>query len=430
MYRLRLILVLVMIRCWIYSQDVPFLLMDSSIVSTYAHPGMPFGKNVNIAIANIQGNINSGDIIYTNLVSENASGQRFLDINPDNYKRGESHNLSWSTDLHSFDLGIHFGRIGLMVGHAFRHFGQVSFNSDLLLLYSQGNQPYIGESLNLSVTPNITAMNEVYLGGQMPIKSFSFGLKVKLLYGTANSYAEKGDLGLYTDDDYYALTLSKNYILRSSSLVRYYENDSITFDLPKVTFDNFFYNNRGFALDFGIYGKIADNIYLSLGATDIGKINWDFTPRKYAAQGESTFSGYDIVEVLRDSTSFSISDSLSQLLDVQRSIENYSTSLKGNYNFGLKYITNKWVFGGFFQYNALFEDPVYHGTLSAVRKFKFLDLGLSYSAYSHSYNNLGVMLQVKMSPIYFYVSTDNLFSLLNPEMISNLSGNFGITSRF
>lgn len=430
MQRFRLILVLCIIYQWAIGQEVPFLLMDSSIVSTYAHPGMPMGKTINIAIANVNGSINSGSIKYNNLVSKNASGQRYLDIAPDRFTRGEKHHLSWATDVHSLDLGINFGRFGLMAGHAFKSFGQVSFNSDLLLLYAQGNEPYVGQTLNLSVAPNITALNEVYLGGQLYTKSFSFGLKAKILYGTANSYAEDSDMSLYTDEAYYALTLKKNYTLHSSSLVRYYENDSITFDLPQFTLDNFLYNNSGYAVDFGMYGKVTDNIFISFGATDIGKINWDFTPRKYTSNGETTFSGYDIVEVLRDSTSFSISDTLSAILDVQRDIENYGTTLKGNYNLGCKYMTKKWTLGGFIQYNALYDSPILHATVSAIRKFKFLDLGVSYSAYSHSYNNLGMMLQVKMSPVYFYLSTDNLFSLLNPESINNLSGNFGLASRF
>ena len=41
------------------------------------------------------------------------------------------------------------------------------------------------------------------------------------------------------------------YTLRSSGLVNYFENDSITIDFPRLIFDNLFYNNRGFVFDLG-----------------------------------------------------------------------------------------------------------------------------------------------------------------------------------
>ena len=412
------------------AQETSYFFGDSAIISTYINPALPLNKKVQVGLANLDVGWNSGDISYGDIVSKNAAGNRYLDPVEAKLQLGGIHQFSWYADIRTLDLGFRFKKFGILLGHGFRHLGQVAFSSDLLLLYLHGNEPYIGKTLNLEVTPDINAYNELYVGGQYYLKTYTFGIKYKLLYGIANSNTEASKLDLTTDENYYELFLDKDYTLRSSGLVNYFENDSITIDFPRLTFDNLFYNNRGFALDLGFSGKVSSHVDVSLSVTDLGRIKWDFTPRKFTAQGQSKFSGFDILQFTKDTTGFSIQDSLSELLNIERSIETYTTPLGGMFTLGGKYITKRWTFGGIIQYNALYTKPIIHSTISAIRKFKFLEVGASGSIYPNSIFNIGLMAKVNMDPIAFYFSLSNVPGIFNIERTRNNSGSFGLMARF
>ena len=149
----------------------------------------------------------------------------------------------------------------------------------------------------------------------------------------------------------------------------------------------YFIITEGFAFDLGFSGKVSSHVDVSLSITDLGRIKWDFTPRKFTAQDNQSFSGFDILQFTKDTTGFSIQDSLSELLNIRRSIETYTTPLGGMFTLGGKYITKRWTFGGIIQYNALYTKPIHAvqsarlGNLNSL-KFKRIRQYLSNSIFN------------------------------------------------
>ncbi len=410
------------------TQDISLLNLHGQLPSTYLNPGLKVDKKFNLSLAGVNFVLGTDGPSINQLTSKNSEGKRFIDVKKLDQNLDSYQNIFYNSDIHTIDVSLKIGSTMVMAGHAFRSTANVRYPKGLINIAAQGNAAFIGQTVEIAPFIDINAYNEIYLGLQKSFGNLTIGAKGKLLYGVANVQTDKASIGFSTDDEIYQLSLQTDYELRSSGLLRYNNLDSITVDYAGFSFDNLFYNNQGFAFDIGASYTVNEKFTLSASMLDIGKINWDFFPRKYTSKGNFTFEGVDVLDFLVDSTSISIQDTLIDLLKVTEQIENYSTTLSGTYTLGASYLWGEnWRFNGLLVYQKTNNSSRNFLSLSAVRKISIFDLGVQYTLTKNNYAGLGIFGKVKLGPISAFASTDNIIGAIKPYDSRSASVRIGAT---
>lgn len=427
--RLYLILGFLLYTAIAIGQDISLVHLNGFMPATTLNPAAPLQKTVNISLANLSifGGTNGPSI--NDITSKNIEGQRYFDFNKLPTNLDDTHDVFLDYDIRTLDVGIKFGSFSLLAGHGFRSSSNIKYTKDLIQLLAFGNANFIGKNLNLGPIIDVMSFNELYLGGQKTLGNFTLGLKAKLLFGASSISTESAQMQLFTDPEYYQLDFKNDYIIRSSSLLRYNSLDSITVNYSQFTFDNFFYNNRGLAFDLGVDFKVSDQLNVFASARDLGSISWDFFPRKYASQGNFKFSGIDLVDYLSDST-LSVKDTLLDLINVTSSLENYSTTLNSTFTVGGTYTHNKWKLNVLYQLQNRFGFRNHALAVSAVRKISILDLGLQYTILKNNFANVGIYSSIKLGPCLIYLSSDNVLGVFRPLDAKSASARMGLALQF
>lgn len=410
-------------------QEISLLQLKGYMPGTFLNPGLPLDKRVNISVGAIgfRGGTNGPSI--GDITSKNLDGKRYIDLDKFSGSLNPNQDIFGQSEIRTLDLAIKLGSFALMAGHGMKAFGNLTYTSDLIHLAAYGNGNYIGKTLDLGPVLDVSAYNELYIGVQKTSGRFTLGLKAKLLYGISNIYTESSDIKLTTLEEYYQLQFKNDYIVRSSGLLRYHSLDSITIDNSLWSFDNLFYNNRGFAIDLGASFKVNENLTISASALDLGSISWDFFPRRYSSQGTFTFEGVDVVDYITDST-LSISDTLLNIIDVRSDIEEYSTTLNYTFTIGGHYQSGPWSFNALYMLHNKFGYRDHAMSLSAIRKIAFFDLGLQYRISKNDYSGLGLYSRLNLGPVALYLASDNLLGLFNIDNAKSASIRFGTTLQF
>lgn len=410
------------------AQDISLLNLHGQLPSTYLNPGLKVDKKFNISLAGVNVLLGTDGPSINKITSKNSEGKRFIDIDKLDQSLNPYQNIFFNNDIHTIDVSLKLGSAMVMAGHAFRSSGNIRYPQGLINIAAQGNAAFIGQTIEIAPFVDVNAYNEIYIGLQKSFGSLTLGVKGKLLYGVANIQTDKANIGFTTDPEIYQLSLQTDYEIRSSAFLRYNSLDSITADYSGFAFDNLFYNNQGFAFDIGASYEVNEKFIISASMIDVGKINWDFFPRKYTSKGNFSFDGVDILDLLVDSTSISIQDTLIDLLKVTEQIENYSTTLPGTYTLGASYQWGeKWRFNGLLLHQRSNNNSRNLLSLSAVRKISIFDLGIQYTMTKNNYSGLGVFGKVKLGPIYAFASTDNIIGAFKPYDSRSASVRVGAT---
>lgn len=410
------------------AQDISLLNLHGQLPSTYLNPGLKVDKKFNLSLAGVNVLLGTDGPSINQITSKNSEGKRYIDIGKLDQNLEPYQNIFFNNDIHTIDVSLKVGNAMIMAGHAFRSTSNVRYPSGLVNIAAQGNAAFIGQTIEIAPYIDVNAYNEIYLGLQKSFGNLTIGAKGKLLYGVANIQTDKANIGFTTDDEIYQLSLQTDYEIRSSALLRYNSLDSITVDYSGFSFDNMFYNNQGFAFDLGASYSVNEKFTISASMLDIGKINWDFFPRKYTSKGNFSFDGVDILDLLVDSTSISIQDTLTDLLKVTEQIENYSTTLSGTYTLGANYLWGeKWRFSALLLYQKTNNASRNMFSVSAVRKISIFDLGVQYSITKNNFAGLGIFGKVKLGPISAFASTDNIIGAFKPFDARSASVRIGAT---
>jgi len=411
----------------LHGQDISLLHSKGKIPSTYINPALPLDNTFNLGLANINFYSEKGGPVISDLTSKNNDGSLYIDIkNLDDIK---AFNYYLEYDIRTLDVAFKFRPFTIMAGHGFRSSANITIAPDLIQILKDGNAPYIGQHLELGPNINVLAFNELYLGLQKAIGRFTLGARAKLLFGTSSVYTERSHIGFTTLEEYYQLQFDNDYLIRSSSFLKYDALDDITIDYTQFTFDNLFYNNRGFAVDLGAAFDVSEHLTLTASALDLGYIKWDYSPRKYELTGEYTFEGVDIIDYLEDST-LTITDTLYNLLDVKSSQEKYSTTLNKNFTLGAAYTIHGWSFNALYQLQYRFDERNHRFSVSAAKKLGILDIGAMYSMNKNNFKAFGIYTSLYLKPVYVYASTQDILGLLNPLDARNISFRFGASLQF
>jgi hypothetical protein len=413
-----------------YAQDISLIGLGKTMQQTLINPAANMDKTWNLSVANMRFELLTDGPTFNQLTKKNTDGKRY--ISPDGWQNSvnDFNLVSANVDIHTFDFGVKWGKWFFMAGHSFRNGGSLTYTSDLLQLVANGNGPYINQTLSIGPVLDYLTYNEIYLGTQKKVNRFTIGLKAKLLFGVSNFRTDNPTINYKTKNDFYQWEFNNDYSIRSSSALILNDITDISFNPSGLSFDHLFYKNTGLAFDIGVNMELSKKVNIFWSALDLGFITWTFLPRNYISKGIHTFEGIDPISYINDTTGFNFTDSLSQFIPFTVIDEKYTTSLNNRFFLGATYDMNEnWSFNGLVRFHRSFVKSNAQLSLAAVRRWKFIETGLSYSVTNGNLFNIGALIRIKVKPVSVYLATDNFFGGFDvfDQKLANFRGGLNVS---
>lgn len=313
---------------------------------------------------------------------------------------------------------------------------QVGFNKDFLGFATQGNAPYTGQTLNLDPKFDISMYQEFGFGVSREIlKIFTVGARVKYLAGLANINTVRGNLSLYTDEQFYQLEANADYQIQIAGMPQVQSAGDFT-DLQVDSFFNAqlqapFSNlnqNSGVAFDIGGTMNIGELFHVGISILDIGTINWEQNAYQYNVSGEFEFEGIDAKGFLTGEDIGNIADTLDKIVTLTSNETTYSAGVNTKI-----YLTGRMKFGKNFYLNAVLRNEFTPNGVrtgfgvGAQKNFgKILSLGAMYSIRNGSFTNFGANMSLKLGPAQIFVMSDNILPVANQWQAANTNARVGV----
>lgn len=313
---------------------------------------------------------------------------------------------------------------------------QIGFNKDFLGFVTQGNAPYIGQTLNLDPQFNVSMYQEFGFGISREIlKIFTVGARAKYLVGLANINTVQGDLSLTTSDQFYQLEANADYQIQIAGM----PGVATATELIDLPIDSFFNaqiqdpfgnltGNTGVAFDIGGTMDIGEFLHVGLSILDIGTINWEKDAYQYDLSAAFKFDGIDAAGFLTGDDIASIADTLDRIVSLTSNEMSYSAGVNTKL-----YLTGRMKFGKGFYVNAVLRNEFTPNGVrtgfgvGAQKDFgRILSLGAMYSVRNGSFMNLGANMSLKLGPVQVFVLSDNLLPIVNQWEASNTNTRIGV----
>jgi len=328
-----------------------------------------------------------------------------------------------------FGFGFKVNKWAFNAHYASVYNTQIGFNKDFLGFLTQGNSPYVGETLNLDPKFNISLYQELGIGvSRQFLKIFNVGVRGKFLFGVLNANTVQGDLSLTTSDDFYQLNAAADYQIQLGGFpqiasLQNFESIDSAFQAQFSDPFSAFTQNRGFAFDIGATMDLGEFLHVGVSILDIGNINWQQNSYQYDLSGEFTFDGIDATGFLTGDDIDNITDTLN--ID---NIVNVSSN-PTTYNAGVNtktYITARLKLGKTFFINGVMRNEftpngIRTGLGVGAQKYfgKILGVGAMYSIQNGSFANLGANFSLKLGPAQIFVISDNILPVIDQWQAAN-----------
>ncbi len=337
----------------------------------------------------------------------------------------------YNESISTLEVGYNFGKIILYGGHKWKLDANLFYSKDLVNLIAYGNEPFIGQSIQIGPNITYTSYNETYVGFSGGNEKLRFGLRAKLLNGVQNLATGNSKLKLTTSDDIYQLELDSDYEFYSSEVLTYNSVDDYDFNTKRFSTNHYFSANWGYGIDLGLSTKLQ-NFEVFMSGVDLGSIKWKENAKRYYNKSTITFEGLDLVDFIDKDPDFSIEDSIKSLINLNEENQEYSTSLSGKIYIGGKYkIDDKYQVGAVMSREVLPIDNAYALMINGQRTLgKYFKLGLSITYRDRSITNLGGHIIADFSPVTLYATAHNVLAALFPENFNSISIRFGGTLGF
>lgn len=355
---------------------------------------------------------------------------------------------SFSNEV-NIDL-LHFGfELGdnnfFTVNATYVHRFKLSFSNDLFDLVFQGNGgDNLGRRFNMGVGIDLMEYTEIGLGYSRRFLNdrLTLGARYKYLKGVLNFNTERSDLTFTTRPGDYALLLDSDIKVNMASSIGPVTGNWPTYLKNLTPFDliDMATKNSGWGLDFGATYDLTKRVELSAAVKNLGRIKWNdnalnWESRNPGAQFE--FNGIDFNTIFDNSSTSeeaieALSDSLIDRFAVDSSNKTYTTGLFPEFYLGGTLSLTKNHRAGVLFYGDWFQKQLHPAiTLSWYSQLsRVFSISASYTLMDNTFNNLGVGMAFNGGPFQYYIVTDNLISVVNPDNVRNFSVRMGFNLTF
>lgn len=309
----------------------------------------------------------------------------------------------------------------------------VTFPKQIVALGFDGNGQFLGETAGLKGTGiYFNHYREYALGiSKKEANGIVWGARAKLLFGKLNISTKKANVGLFTDETTYNLTIDGELLVNSSL--------PILVDAANNRLNSIAYNdgvsplalalnrkNPGFAIDLGIIYPWNEKLDVSASVLDLGFIRWRSNLNSFDGSGNYIFTGplgngnsgtywNNLGNSFLDSIQFTVSP------------KKYTTFLPprvmagGNYKF--PYHLSAGMVGNIIFYKSKIKPSL--TLMGQYEPFRFMGIMASYTWQNYSFNSVGAGLYIGRKPVQFYLVTDNLMAVFKPFDTRNVNLRFG-----
>ena len=302
----------------------------------------------------------------------------------------------------------------------------LNYPSGLVELYNRGNQPFIGETIELGLSGEYASYNAYSLQIGIDLGKISLAVRPKILFGHQLLAVGSRRLSLYTDPEFYALTFDTDFEIYSKGLLQFDDLNFLNYRFSGLNNWSFISENTGFALDLG--GTFTmDRWHVGFGVSDLGSINWKGTDI-YASKKQFDYSGTTIPDVL-DLDNITIGgnlDSLRTFFDFSEKTENLQRSLPTHFRVSALFeFSNHGSIAAHAHYTLQDFAPWSFGTTVNYSFLAMLETSIVLS-YQYEQINLGFGAQARLGKVRPYFSVENILQGFNPLASTNFHLRTGI----
>jgi len=340
----------------------------------------------------------------------------------------EQNYLEASAAVQLLGVGFNIGKDGYMfIDINDRAEGNLTIPGDLFTLIFKGNESFAGSTIDLSsLGGRMQYFREAGIGFSTPISNkLRLGFKGKMLFGVGSVSVDNNALAISVGEDF-AHSFEADVTVNISAPLTVTEDadnniDGIEFDDSELqsTSQQISYftglKNLGFGLDIGAVYDITDRISLSASAVDLGYIKWKDYVNNINVQGEFSFEGLDMTEVVNgdktiDELGQEMLDSLENSIEITHTTDPFTTWLSPGLTFGGSYRLNKTFSLGLLSYTKFVGSNVREAlTFSGnINLGTAISAGISYTLSSGRYDNLGIGLAARAGIFQLYMVADRI----------------------
>ena len=385
------------------------------------------------AVSGINLNINNNFFNYSDVLAQSGDSLITLlhpDFNIDNFisKIKDVNAIEPQVMVQLFGLGFNAGKdLYIFLDINERIEANVALPGDLLRLGLQGNEPFIGKTIDFSsLRTDVMWYREAGLGFSKDItRNLRIGIKGKLLSGMASASTDVRSLGITVNDDYshiidadmtMNLSVPLDTILDADNNLSGFEFDSTRFD-KGIEIVNYFLSgeNNGLGLDIGAEYAFSDRLKASVAITDLGYIKWKRDIKNIKAEGHYDFTGIDISDIYKreitfDSLMAELGDTLLNSFTATTEDTPFTTYLPFGVSAGASFNLTKNFSLGVLSYTKFIGKQIKEAlTLSAnVNVGNAFSTTVAYTAANQTYDNLGLGLAFRGTIFQFYFLADRI----------------------
>ncbi len=321
------------------------------------------------------------------------------------------HPIYFSIKLNNFRVGLEY---------SLQNNSVVTVPADLFRFSAFGNSPYVGQTLNLGPKIYSVASQSLSIPISFESNKWTFGIRPALVNGIFSIETKRSDLELYTNPEYYQLSLNGDFLIQSSGVLSSNPNSIIGAEL----LDNVIANglswkgNSGINLDLGVRYRHNDKLSLGLSLVGIGQITWNQNVQAFSSNGIAAFKGIDLNGII-DGDSINIENVVDDVVESfqlnQEEIADFKTETAKKVYLNARYQINEFVETGGIFYGEFFNgkiEPAFALNFR-VKTGNLLSIGVTYGAHYNQWNHVGVNFLLELGPVQIFAGTNNLINISN-----------------
>ena len=426
-----------------------FVVVEAQIPnSMFFMPGVPQSNRINPAIqpgcgfylgfplmAPLRLQVNSSSLAFSDVIYYNSEIDALITpLHPDANKDDFLNELD-DVNYMLANFGTSLGSFGFRAGKSFFSF-DLTTRVDGAIYYPKGIFEFLfngaPDSSNISLSgigADVNSFNEFSLGWSKKdfiLPNLDIGVRGKALFGLANLTTMNSSFELTTSMDEWNLRSNMQVNASAPSFVTF-NDDFESNDEPVIIDEEFFENpdpveiakrlvspdQFGLAMDIGVNYRVIPQLQLSASVLDIGRIKWN-----NAAAGsfnfEYDFTGVEMNPFTGVDTSFvtELTDALIDSLKFKTLDKPYFSKLNTKLLVGASYYPVEKIGFGLLSRTDFLNEKVAQQFTGSVNMTtgKFINLSLSYSYMSRTFNNMGAGISFNVGPLNLYVISDNIIS--------------------
>lgn len=398
----------------------------------FLNPAMRPSNSLYIGLPGMSGinlNMNNNFVNFSDVIVKGPEGSLVTFLHPDYdiskflSKIKNSNSIEPEAMVQIFGLGFSAGKSYISFDVNERAEGNMVIPGDLFRLALEGNEAFLGKSIDLSsLRGDIKYFREAAIGYSRELfPGLRAGVRIKYLGGIAAVSIKNRGLSVTVNDDY-SHTFDADITMNFSAPVQIYRDgegiiDSIAIDDDRLKdiVTSPFPRNSGFGIDLGVVYSLTNKINVSASLTDFGYIRWKNDVTNLKSKNSFLYSGLNITDVVNgdkeiEDVANELLDSLKTAFDPRQTSDPFSTLMPFGFTVGGSYNLTKSFSVGVISYSRFIGKQVrqsltFSGNLNLGNAFS---TSISYSASNHRWDNIGAGIAFRLGVVQFYMLSDRI----------------------